>query len=182
MKTKIALSTILEIVSDGAIASHHTADGRLIPVLILKNSNNNDLENLIKIHGDTPPGDAVSMWAKKRFNSKAIYLVIKFKKPLEVEATVEFDLFKHDILVDGIIHSKAVYLQPGNVGDNVSDDINAPKILVEIPAKTTIENWDKTLNKIVSKKLQKKGFTKKEASHASSEHIARQRELWGARF
>ena len=182
MKTKIALSTVLEIVSDGAIASHHTADGRLIPVLIVKNGNNNDLENLIKIHEDTPPGDAVSMWAKKRFNSKVLYLVIKFKKPLETEMTVEFDLSKHNILVDGIIHSKAVYLQPGNGGDNVSDDINAPKVLVEIPAGTTIKNWDKTLNKIIAKKLQQKGFTKKEASTASLEHIARQRELWGARF
>jgi hypothetical protein len=184
MKSKIYIadSKILEIVADGAIASHHTADGRLIPVLIVNNSNNDDLNNLIKIHEDTPPGDAESMWAKMRFNSKVIYLVVKFKKPLEVEMSVEFNLSQHNILVDGIVHSKGVYLQPGNNGDNVSDNINAPKILVEIPAGSTIVNWDKTLKKILVKKLIEKGFTKKEALVASTEHIARRRELWGARL
>jgi hypothetical protein len=181
IKAKFSVSNVYKIVADGAIATQHTADGRLIPVLILKNENNNNLESLIKIHADTP-GDAQSMWAKQRFNSKTMFLIFKFKKPLEVEMIIEFDLSKHHILVDAITCSNGVYLQLGDEGDNVSKDVNAPKILVEVPSGTIIDNWDKTLRKIIIIKLLKSGFSRQEAFTASIEHIARQRELCGARF
>ncbi|CAN0552318.1 unnamed protein product [Ectocarpus sp. 12 AP-2014] len=182
IKTKFKNSNILNIVGDGAIGTQDTADGRIIPVLILKNENNNNLESLIKIHEDTPPGDAQSMWAKQRFNSKTLYLVVRFAKPLEVEIAIEFDLSAHHVLVDAILYSKCVYLQPGAESDRVSDDINAPKVLVEIPSGTTLNDWDITIKKILVKKLKSNGFSRKEASKAADEHLARQRELWGNRF
>jgi len=179
---KIGKSKILEIVGDGAIASKNTADGRLIPVLILKNDNNNDLESLINIHIDTPPGDAESFWGKKRFNSRIMYLIIKFEKPLYVEISIEFNLLKHYALADGIMHSKGVYLQSGQEGDAVGNDINTPRVLVEIPFKMTIDYWDKTLKKSLVKSFMIKGFNKKEALVAAMEQIDRQRELWGRRI
>jgi len=181
IKTEFQTSNILHIVSDGAIGNQNTADGRIIPVLILKNENNNNLENLINIHEDTLAGDAESTWAKQRFNSKTLYLVIRFTKPLEVEMVIEFDLLRHYVLADAIIYSKCVLLQPGNESDRVSDDINASRVLVEIPSGTTIDGWDKTIKKIIIKKMKNNGFSRREASKAADEHLARQRELWGTR-
>ncbi|MEM5496574.1 hypothetical protein WNY77_04090 [Paraglaciecola mesophila] len=184
MKNKISISNseIMDLVSDGAMANPYAADGRLIPHLILDTHGDNSLLNLVKMHSDSPPGDVESRWASKRFSKKFIYLSLTFERPVEFKLAIEFETNKHSALIDGIIQSRAVYIQPGKTGDKLSHDVNAPKILVEIPAKTTFNNWDDILVKSVKKRLKKEGVSRKELSRVVSEYISTTREVWGRRL
>ena len=181
-KATVNSCDIYALVADGAMANPQTADGRLIPVIILDCESKKDLETLVNIHKDTPPGDVMSTWGLKRFNSREVYLVLKFFKPLELSFTIKFDSKHNSMLIDGIIHARSVYLQPGKKGDVFSNDINAPKILIEIPKKTTFNKWDSILTKIVRKKLLSEGASRSEVKEAANEYINRRREVWGRRL
>ncbi len=174
----IKKSNIHNIVNDGAIGSSYIADQKIIPALILKNDHNNDLETLINIHTQTPPGDVRSTWVYKKFISKFIYLNLEFYKPLDINVAIQFDISKHYALIDGIIYTRCVYLISGIEEDRISSQINSPKILVEVPSGTTLPNWQKTLESTLIKKFKKRGCSKKEALSNSVNAIKRQREIF----
>tara|TARA_B100002049_G_C16056358_1_gene366006 strand:- start:3 stop:563 length:561 start_codon:yes stop_codon:yes gene_type:complete len=184
MKNKISISNneIMELVSDGAMANPFAADGRLIPLLILDTHGDSSLLNLVKIHTDSPPGDVESCWALKRFSDKFVYLSLSFERPVEFKLAIKFETSKHSSLIDGIIQSRAVYIQPGKVGDKLSHDVNAPKVLVEIPARTTFNNWDDILVKSIKKRLKQEGVSRKELAKVALEFISTTREVWGRRL
>lgn len=184
MKNKVTYtnSECLSLVGDGAIGDPRAADGRLIPVLILDTTIDESLLNLVKIHSESPPGDVESMWAVKRFSSKFVFLVLKFEKPVELRVVVKFTVKKHSNLIDGIIKARALYVQPGKLGDKLSHNPNAPKILVEIPSKSTFPKWDDMLTKHVRTKLKKEGVGRKEIKKATVEYIETRRDVWGRRL
>ncbi len=181
-KAYIYQEDYLDIVGDGVIGTSKTADGRLIPVLILDTREKKDLENLVKIHEQISVGEVTSVWGYKRFNHKFVTLVLQFKAPVELKIAILFNVIKHSSLIDGIMISRAVYIQPGSPGDTVSDNIYAPKIVVEIPARTTFEKWDSILKKAVTKKLKKEGVGKKALKSATEEYISIRRDIWGKRL
>ena len=181
-KVKIANSYTLEVIQSGIMAMSSTADGRLVPHLIINTKDNESLLNLIKIHKDTPPGDVQSKWGTKRFSSKKIFLILNFYRPVELEIAIEFELSKHHHAIDGIIINRAVYLQPGKLGDKLSDDVNAHKLLLEIPARTTFPDWNTIQEKHVRKILKKEGVGRKEMKKAVDDYIALRRDVWGKRI
>ncbi|WP_045406331.1 hypothetical protein [Vibrio jasicida] len=180
MKNKITISNqnSLDVVADGAIASQFTADGRIIPVIILNTEQDRRLCDLASIHQDCAFGDVESRWALKRFSNKFVYLVLRFEKPVELEVVVKFDVSKQMSLIDGIIHSRAVYVQPGKRGDRVGDTFDTPKILVEIPTRTTFDKWESIMTKTIEKKLKREGVGRKELKSAVKDYIATTRDLW----
>lgn len=184
MKNKLTLQKedYLKLVGDGAIADSETADGRLIPVLILDTTEKKQLENLVKTQEETGTGDVTSIWAVKRFNNEHVTLALFFKSPIEFRLAISFQTSKHSSLIEGIISSRAVYIQPGASGDKVSENINAPKIIVEIPAKTTFEKWDAMFEKAVMKKIKNEGVRGKKLKEATQEHISIIKEIWGKRL
>ena len=184
MKNKIAIrrDDYLNLVGDGAIANAKTADGRLIPVIILDTREKKQLEYLVKMHEQIDTGDVSSIWSITRFNHEQGNLVLFFKTPMEFKVAISLQSLKHSPIIEGIRISKAVYIQPGKPGDRVSDDINAPKILVEIPAKTTFEKWDEIFEKMVIKKLKKEGLRGKNLKEAAREHILLIKDIWGRRL
>ena len=175
-------SDCIPIVGDGAIATIDTGEGRLIPVVILDCENHKEFLNLINIHQHTPPGDARSTWGYKRFNRRFVFLILEFSKPSEIEISIRFDLLKQPALADGIVQARGVYLQPSKYGRRVLDGLASPKIMVEIPSLTKLNNWDELLIKQLTKKLKKKGLSKKEATLVAKEHLIRMREMWGRRM
>ncbi|WP_181941141.1 hypothetical protein, partial [Klebsiella pneumoniae] len=58
----------------------------------------------------------------------------------------------------------------------------APKILVEIPERTTFDIWESILNKAIKKKLKKEGVQRKNLNKAADEHIALIKGIWGKRL
>ncbi|WP_426785254.1 hypothetical protein ACP3TB_16995 [Rahnella variigena] len=183
MKNKISVSNsdFYNMIADGAIAHNATADGRLIPVIILNTIGDDSLLDLIKLQKDSYSGDVTSIWALKRFSKKFATLVLIFHNPVELKLAISFEISKHPQLIDGIIQSRAVYLQPGKPGDKLSHNINAPKILVEIPARTTFDEWDNLLMKTILKRLKQQGINKKELKKSALELISIWRDIWGQR-
>jgi len=184
VKNKVFIESMdyLDLVGDGAIANSKTADGRLIPVLILDTRIKKTLEHLVNMHDDAELGDVTSIWAVKRFNYKSVSLVLYFENPIELKLAISFDVTKNASLIEGILISKAVYLQPGSPGDRIRHNINAPKILVEIPKETTFEKWDKILNKAITKKLKKEGVRRVALKDAKKELISITKDIWGKRL
>ena len=184
MKNKISIQReyCLDLVGDGAIANAKTADGRLIPVLILDTRIKKDLEHLVKVHGQSEVGDVTSVWGFKRFNNDFASLVLKFKNPLELNIAISFDISRHFALIEGIMISRALYIQPGAPGDRIKHNINAPKLLVEIPARTTFDKWDDLFKKTMIKRLKKNGIARNYLKDAANEQIALIRDVWGRRL
>lgn len=172
----------VDLVGDGAIANQKTADGRLIPVLILDTTVKKELEYLVKMHSETNLGDVTSIWAFKRFNHKFVTLVLYFTSPMELKVAISFNVIQHSNIIEGIMISRAVYIQPGSPGDKIQHAINAPKILVEIPARTTFDNWEDILKKAVTKKLKKEGVGRKSLKAAVNDYISLGRDIWGRRL
>lgn len=179
---KIELRQIVPIVGDGAIAHPDIGEGRLIPVLIVNCENHTALHDLILIHDDTPPGDVVVRWGQRVFDKKHIYLTLDFARPVATSVSLCFDIAKQGGLVDWIINTRGVYLQPSASGMKVLEGIDQPKIIVEIPPGTTLPGWESIYRNSVIRNYRKNGCTRAEAKEATAQHLARLRELSAKRI
>lgn len=162
----------IQIVRDGAIAMPDIGDGRLIPVLIVDCDSRRDLYDMVRTHQDTPPGDVTVTWARKLLSKKCVYLFIDFKKPVETQATIEFDIAKYGGTADLIINARAFYFQPKDSGERVLDGLDKPKILIEVPYEAKLDDWDEILSNHLIKRFREQGATKKEAIEAAKNHLA----------
>ncbi len=166
------------IISDAAIASVGVGEGKLIPLLIIDTSKRPDINALIKMHKEIPSGDADSSWGhinKKTKNS--ITLILDFKRPAQLVVCLEFDIIKQGIIVDFILNSKALYLQPGTKNQRLCDTIDEERIVIEIPHTGFEQNWDKLWEKNLIKDLKKRGLSKKEVIPAVKKLIENHRLL-----
>lgn len=165
------MSKVIQIVRDGAIAMPDLGDGRLIPVLIVDCVSRRDLFDMVMSHADTPPGDVTVTWARKIFSKKSVYLIIDFKKPVETQAIIEFDIAKHGGTADLIISARAFYFQPTDSVPKTMADFDKPKILVEVPYEAKLDDWDSILHNYLVKRFKKQGATTKEAIAAAQAHL-----------
>lgn len=175
------LQHIIPIVGDGGIGNPDLGDGRIIPVLILDCENHSAFRDLILIHSDTPPGDVVATWRRHLFDNKQVYLTLDFKRPVETSVSLCFDVAKKGGLVDWIMYARGVYLQPMESGAKVSEGINRPKIIVEIPPSATLPGWEKIYRNSLVKSYVKSGCARGQAKEAAAQHLTRLRELWSMR-
>ncbi|MCD1632115.1 hypothetical protein [Marinobacter shengliensis] len=178
-KTKMDDSHFVPIVSDGAIATGGTADGRAIPVLVVDCENHKEVLNLVHLHTDSPPGDVNCTWG---INKKYAFLLFSFSKPSEVNFGVKFDLQSQANLADGIVQSQGVYIQPSVFGKRVAEGLDSPKVLVEVAPRTKIPDWDEWLVKAMTKKMRSHGMSRRQAKEAAKDYFQRTRELWALRM
>lgn len=141
-KIQILHECPVPIVADAAIATQSMGDGRLIPLVIVDTTDRLDLEEFIRIHQYSGPGDADSQWATLEDSSGRVALLLTFKKPMEMTAVLAFDPVKQGGLVDQIIHTKGLYIQAGREGDRFIKNPDAPKLIVEIPDTGFAEVWN----------------------------------------
>jgi hypothetical protein len=172
---------LVPIVSDGAIATVSLGEGRLIPVLIIDCSDRPKVLELILAHEHLPPGDVKVTWATKRFKKSTIYLHLQFERPAQLDVLLPFDAGKNGILVDGILHSRGVYLQPKESAPRVSQGLDKPKILVEVPDTGFMPIWNPIFADAVAKRMRQAGASRRAAHELSAEHILKMRELWSKR-
>ena len=166
------------IISDGAISTPDCGDRRLIPVLVIDCNGRPDIRDLIYSHEYLPPGDVKVTWGRKAFQYRSVLLLLEFIRPSEVIIPLEFKMQSQGTLVEGILHSKAVYLQPLESGKKVTEGIDKTKILVEIPDTGFFPEWDKLHTKVIKKTFREKGLSKKAANLAAKEHLGSIREIW----
>jgi len=183
MKWKIENSKFktFSYVEEGLLSSHKIGEGRLIPVLVLDVEENQDIIDLIKMHDSITAGDATITWVQDLYNRKDFILRIKFTKPMQITFGVRFKISEDYTLIDGIIQSKGVFIQPGKKGDKVSRSMDKKKILIEIPDTGIKSLWNQMLNKTLISKYKKLGYPRKDAKGITQEHIVKMRELWKIR-
>jgi hypothetical protein len=171
------------IASDAAVATQGTADGRIIPVLILDTSLRPDIEDMIKAHKHVGDGDAKSDWSiPSRLNINKISLILTIIKPSRCVILIEFDIVHQGGVVDQIIQAQGVYIQSGTKGDRLSTTMGHDRIIVEVPSKHFRREWDKILYKALVKDFKKKGLSRSDAKIASNGFVKEWRELGSKRF
>jgi len=171
------------IVSDAAVATRGTADGRIIPVLIIDTSLRPDIEDMVRAHRHIGAGDAKSAWSiTSRFNIDRISLILTIVKPSRCVLIVEFDIVRQGGVVDQIIHAQGVYIQPGKEGDRLGTTMDHDRILVEVPSRHFRKEWDGIFYKALSKDFKKKGLSRNDSKNAARSFIKEWREFGSKRF
>ncbi|GHF44567.1 hypothetical protein FHX82_001836 [Amycolatopsis bartoniae] len=176
----------LKIVGDALIADKTVGNGRMIPALIVDTALHPEIERLVKIHQDTPPGDVRTQWAT-RFSTRQkmpseIILELDFLKPIEIKFGVAFQMPDQAILVDQALTSRGFYLQPGRVGDRLSKTRENPRILAEIPCEGFQEAWDKMFPAITAAQLRQLGASRAESKRLSHQVVRELREFGSVRL
>jgi hypothetical protein len=100
---------VVPIVGDAAIATVGVGHGRLIP-LIIDTTSRPDLAEVIKAQVHLPEGDVVVQWGLLPKRHDHIALLLKFQRPTERAAVIEFDIAKQGILVEHILQSNGLYI------------------------------------------------------------------------
>lgn len=170
--TKINDKDLVTIVSDGMIGNPGVQSGRLVPVLVIDCARHPSLEALIQMHKDTPPGDVMCSWGWNRFSKKNVYLVLRFKQPVEAHATIPFQVARQGVLVESILNARAVYLQPLTSGSKVSEGIERPKIIVEVPASASFPVWQDLYRHELEGQYRSNGLPRAQARIAARDHLA----------
>jgi hypothetical protein len=104
---------VVPIVGDAAIASVGVGHGRLIPPIIIDTTNRPDLTEAIEAQVHLPAGDVVVQWGSLPKRHDHIALLLKFQRPTERAAVIEFEIVKQGILVEHILQSNGLYIQAG---------------------------------------------------------------------
>ena len=173
-------ATPVPIVADGAIATAYWGEGRMIPVLILDTSTRPDVENLITAqYRSEIVGDVMSDWTfshevrrarrlRKRLRGlPRPLLLLRFTKPSRCVLMIEFDIRRQGVLVDQILWSHGVYLQPGRPGDRVAATVKSPKIVVEVPRNEVFQGvFDGAYRKALCREFRNEGLSGAQAKRA----------------
>lgn len=159
MKINFDSSPLYFIVAEGLVSNFDLGEGRMIPAVILKNKENDKtVENLVKIHVDTPAGDVIVTWGSPLnpfIRNKFWELLLKFSKPVECEFTIRFALEKDYRIIDSIILSRGLYFSFGEKGEKISQLKNF-SILIEVPNTGVDNDWEKRIREVLLRKYKKK--------------------------
>ncbi len=159
------------------------ADGVVIPVLILDTRDRPDIAELIRVHTVLAPGDVRFQWGMHAKDEDLVLLELQFDRPMEVQASLCFSIEDEGILVDAAVRAQAIYLQAGEPGDRLRDDVNAPKLLVELPSTGFETRWEKAfLGRMTAVLAKKMGLPKRKARPHAFKLIDEMRETALFRF
>ena len=173
---------IVPIVGDGGIADPEWGDGRPIPVLVIDCAKHPQVSDLILLPHN-PPGDVISTWIRRRFDKKRAFLRLEFERPVNAKVILRFRLDRQAGLVDGIIRARGVYLQSLETGRRVSEGVDKPKILVEVPGSTTFPgDWSALYRSVIARSYRRRGVSRREALRLAEEHLKSVAGLWDKRM
>lgn len=142
-------------VTSALISSTGVANGRNIPVVIVKTDPKNVIDDIISIHETIPCGHCDSQWGMT-VDRKKVLLSLEFKDPIECKFLIAFDFLKYAAVVDQIIYSQCMYLMTGTPGMKLSENLDKDRILLEIPSESFSEEWERIYRKEYVKYLRQK--------------------------
>lgn len=173
---------LVPIVADAAIATETLGYGRLIPLVILDTSDRPDLEEFIRVHQYSDPGDVISQWATLKDGSDRIGLVLTFNGPMDLSVILAFDPDRQGGLVDQIIHAKGLYLQAGRPGDRLIKNPNAPKVIANIPDTGFAKVWEDIFFQAAVRRARANGIGRHQAKEVARDFITRWRKFGNFRM
>ncbi|MCW5758201.1 MAG: hypothetical protein KIS90_00340 [Phenylobacterium sp.] len=157
---------------DGSIGTAEVGEGRMVPLVILDTTYRPDLEEFIRLHQFVSAGDVAVSWNKFGRGPDVISLVLRFTKPADVIAIIDFDLRKdHAILVEQVLASRGLYIQAGRPGDRLKHDPNRPKVILEVPDLGFGPAWEKMLRGHAVRKYRNMGLDRTAARAAATEFM-----------
>ena len=145
--------------------------GRIIPVLVLDTRERPNIQELVRVHEPIAPGDVTFYWGQMDSKNDSFDLFLQFKRPIDLLAIFTFDIDQQGGLVDQILASNAMYIQPGQPGDRVSSGFENPKILVEIPDTGVQKIGDRLYQKYTTRRFREKGLSRQQAKAAAQDFI-----------
>lgn len=155
------------IVWDAMIASRGIQEGKLTPLVILDTIKRPDIVELARIHQHLPFGDAISQWGEPYGKKDKLTLYLKFIRPSEINILLEFDVERQAALIDQIIRSSGIYIQPGKPGDRTITTQSNPKILIQIPDGGFKLKWEEIFKKNTVDNFKRRGFKTRPAKEAA---------------
>ena len=171
--------------ADGSIATVAVGDGRMIPLFILDTSKRSDIEDMVKAHHlMESQGDITSVWGQPDtfFDTGTVRLLLTFERPSRCQLLLQWDIKKYGGIVDNIILSQGLYIQPGRPGDRLRTTRNNPRVLAEVPSRKFQPEWTKMLRKTLRKLFQKEhGMSRAKAKLATEKYIDQWRDLLSMR-
>ena len=174
------------IVADAVIGTVAVGDGRMIPLLILDTSKRSDIDDMVNAHHHIRgQGDVDVSWGRPDtfFDTGAVTLLLTFKKPSRCLILLHFDIRKYGGLVDNIIRSQGLYIQPGRPGDRARTTLDNPRVLAEVPSREFQPEWDSMLRKALRKQFRKEyGLSRAKAKLATEKYIDQWRDLLAKRI
>lgn len=156
----------VSIVGDAAVATSSTGNGRLIPLVILDTRQRQDLIEVMQVHANFSEGDVVISWGSTKSRPHHVILFLRFQRPTERAAMIEFDIERQGVLVEHVLITQALYIQAGKPGDRFLDGLDAPRLLVEVPDTGFRPTWDKVYRDSIVKRLRKQGLSRRAANSA----------------
>lgn len=158
----------LEIVSDATISSLHIANGKNIPLIIINTTAYPEIERAIVAHTSVEKGHISTVWGKST-DDTFITLQFTLADPVPIEFFVAFNVEKQGGLVDLIIHSQLLYIQPGKPKDRLSNTMDSPRLMIEVPSTHFLNEWQLIFERVMTKHFRKRGLSKKDAKNAALE-------------
>jgi len=153
-----------------------------MPVVMVDTSDRPDIDELIRVHRFTPPGDCSSRWATALDGGESVFLILKFARPLEADLTIEFNLERHSGLVDNILRARGLYLLHGLDDDTFTTTTENQRILVELPPTGFERTWEGVFRRHVAKIARREGASSSQARRAAADFIADWRALMDIRL
>ena len=173
------------IIADGAIATVHWGEGRTIPVLIIDTSTRPDVENFIgSQHRTQIVGDAESMWSfnKRPRGLPRPLLLLNFTKPTQCLLIIEFEIPRQGVLVDQILWSHGLYLQPGRPGERLSATLENPRLIIEVPPNEIFRGeFESVYKKAIFRHFRREGMSRTHAKKGVDSYLRKQRDVFRRR-
>ena len=171
----------VHLVRFGAVAIESLTGNKKLPIIGLDLSNRPDIEEMLLIHGEMPPGDVFTQWAADHSSKKLLVLFFKFERPSRIGFYVPLYFHEHSWVIEGIIQTKAILLKSGHAEESTEEMIDGLKesISVEIGGSADIPgDWEKWQLKAIQKHLIQNGLEKKEALVRAKEQILSDKSFW----
>ena len=158
------------------------SDGRMAPLIIVDTQNRPDIDALVEAHKHFRSGDSKSMIGfPSRWRHKTLCLAIDFIGPQGCGIYLEFDIVSQGVIVDQIVHTEMLYIQPGKPGDRLADHFDAPRILIELPFRDFLGIWSVGWRDALVRNFRKSGMSRREALGAAMNIISEWHEMGSQR-
>lgn len=173
----------MPIVADALMLSVGVAEGRAIPVLILDTSLRPDIEDLVRAHEHLGPGDAKTTWAAPGLlDRRHLKLIVEFERPQRCVILLQFNIAEHGGVVDQIVQSELVYLQPGRPGDRLKNTFDRPRVVIEAPTEDFRPAWERMWRREIARDFKKRGLPRSQVPEAVESLITEWRDVWAQRM
>jgi hypothetical protein len=173
----------VKIVADAAISTRGRQGGRLLPVLLLDTAERPDIAEFIRLHESLGPGDVKIQWGQIPGHGGTVALYLSFIRPVELFMLLEFDIVRQGILVEQALIGQGVYLaQAEGENDRLRNNIDRPKVIVEIPDTGFRKTWDREFYKYLAKDFRTHGLSRSDSKRAALSAIEELRKFSSPRM